>query len=307
MTEHKQKPKLLTVSRIWDFAEHNAFTDLIEFKDHFYCCFRESNEHIGKDGSVRILKSKDAILWQPIALLNKLGYDLRDPKLSIMPNGVLMLTLGGSRYNENKYIGCNPLVAFSKNGMDWSEIEAIEMPEEWIWRLTWHQGVGYGASYRLTNKDSSELNLFKTLDGLQYTHLTKLDVPHYPNETTLRFLSDNRMVALIRRDGPGWIGVSNFPYTTWKWVEIGFRLGGPNFVVLTDDSMWACSRFFKEKEPMTAFGPMTLDSYTPELILPSAGDTSYPGIVYKDNHFYISYYSSHGGKSAIYIAQVSIQ
>ena len=35
------KPELLESRKIWDAAPHNAFTDLIWFKDAWYCCFRE--------------------------------------------------------------------------------------------------------------------------------------------------------------------------------------------------------------------------------------------------------------------------
>ena len=40
--------------------------------------------------------------------------------------------------------------------------------------------------------------------------------------------------------------------------------------------------------------------------LPSSGDSSYPGLVWHDNQLWISYYSSHEGKAAIYIARVKL-
>lgn len=42
------------------------------------------------------------------------------------------------------------------------------------------------------------------------------------------------------------------------------------------------------------------------LALPSGGDTSYAGIVFKDGLLWISYYSSHEGKTSIYFAKVKI-
>lgn len=306
-------PKLLSVSRIWDNAEHNAFTDLIEYQGAFFCSFRESDEHAGgKDGSVRLLRSEDGASWDSVALLNKSGYDLRDPKFSIMPDGRLLLTLGGSLYNKTEYLGSNPFVAFSNNGIDWSDIQNVAMSKEWIWRVTWHQNFGYAVSYRLTDPSNIELpwilTLLQTQDGLNYTPITELDVPSYPSETTLRFQQDGTMVALTRRYGNGWIGTASFPYTTWSWSEIDSRLGGPNFLILPDDQMWAASRLYvlegEELLTYTALGRMTHSSYTPELILPSGGDTSYPGLVYHKGILYVSYYSSHEGKSSIYLAQV---
>ena len=44
---------------IWDKAQHNAFTDLLRFKDHWYCVFREGSAHVSPDGALRILRSAD--------------------------------------------------------------------------------------------------------------------------------------------------------------------------------------------------------------------------------------------------------
>ncbi len=42
------------------------------------------------------------------------------------------------------------------------------------------------------------------------------------------------------------------------------------------------------------------------LALPSGGDTSYPGFVLEKDKLLVSYYSSHEGKSAIYMAVVPL-
>ena len=39
---------VIKVTRIWNEAPHNAFTDLIRFKGKFYCVFRESAAHVPK-------------------------------------------------------------------------------------------------------------------------------------------------------------------------------------------------------------------------------------------------------------------
>jgi len=43
------------------------------------------------------------------------------------------------------------------------------------------------------------------------------------------------------------------------------------------------------------------------LKLPSGGDTSYPGLVWYEDMLYASYYSSHEGKTSIYLAKVKIE
>ena len=49
---------------------------------------------------------------------------------------------------------------------------------------------------------------------------------------------------------------------------------------------------------------MTKDSYEPVLRLPSGGDCSYPGMVVYDGLLWMSYYSSHEGKTSIYLARI---
>src|SRR6185312_5191872 len=67
-----------------------------------------------------------------------------------------------------------------------------------------------------------KLKLVVSTDGVKFDPVTHLDVPGNPNETTVRFLPDGEMVALVRREAGtkfGWIGRSKPPYTDWKWVE----------------------------------------------------------------------------------------
>ena len=40
------------------------------------------------------------------------------------------------------------------------------------------------------------------------------------------------------------------------------------------------------------------------LALPSGGDTSYAGLVWHEDLLWVSYYSSHEGKTSIYLAKV---
>jgi len=45
--------QLVESRRIWDKALHNAFTDLIRFKDRWYCVFREGKGHLKPDNGLR--------------------------------------------------------------------------------------------------------------------------------------------------------------------------------------------------------------------------------------------------------------
>jgi hypothetical protein len=102
------------------------------------------------------------------------------------------------------------------------------------------------------------------------------------------------------------VGRSRAPYTSWAWRETGHSVGGPNFIRLPDGALWAAGRD-STGSPKTVIARMTLDgSYQPVLTLPSGGDTSYAGLVWHDGLLWVSYYASHEGKSAIYLARVSL-
>lgn len=316
---------LVSVQSIWDRAPHNAFTDLIRWKNHWYCVFRESEAHVGGNGKLRVLKSTDGAAWESAALLAEDGVDLRDPKFSITPDDRLMLVLGGSIYEGKTLKSRQPRVAFSGDGEKWSPVRTILDPGEWLWRVTWHDGVCYGVSYNSaprstpTSKPSSSnapanwpLTLFSSTDGEKFNRVCSLEVPGLPNETTLRFLADGRMVALVRReadDRAGWVGTSQKPFEQWSWKKLPRFVGGPNFIQIPDGRLVAVNRSMTSGSAKTVVSLLDSDKGTLEelLTLPSGGDNSYAGLVWHDGLLWVSYYSSHEQKkTSIYLAKVKL-
>jgi hypothetical protein len=304
-------PEIVSVEKVWDKGKHNAFTDLIRWRGQWYCSFREGDAHVGGDGKLRVLTSTDGKAWESAALVAEAGIDLRDPKLSVTPDDRLMMVAGGSVYEGKVRKGMQPRVCFSKDGKDWTAPQRVLAEGEWLWRVTWHGGKAYGTSYTVpadSKKGERTLRLVVSTDGVKYDLLATLDVTGLPNETTARVLDGGEMVALVRREGGdtfGRIGTSKPPYANWTWHETKHRLGGPNFIQLPDGSLWAAGRSYPGGAK-TVIAKMTRDSYEPVLTLPSGGDTSYPGLVWHDGLLWVSYYSSHEGKSAIYLAKVKL-
>ncbi len=301
------RAELVEVRRIWDRAPHNAFTDLIRFRDLWFCTFREADAHAGgEDGTIRILASDDGRSWGSAALLSEDGVDLRDPKLSIAPDGRLMLVVGGSVYRGKALVSRRPRVAFSGDGRAWTPTTPILSEGHWLWRVTWHEGTAYGVSYL---GSGSRAILERGRDGLEYEPVVAWDVPG-ANETTLRVMPDGEMLALVRceaGDKQGRIGSSRPPYERWTWHEIGRRLGGPNFIRLPDGRLVAGSReVLPSGKAATVIARMDRRSYEPILTLPSGGDTSYPGLAWHEGLLWVSYYSSHEGKASIYLARVKL-
>ncbi len=91
--------RLVEARRIWDEAPHNAFTDLIRFKDRWYCVFREGQRHVSPDGTLRVITSADGNEWESAALITSDNSDLRDAKITVTPDGRLMLA-GAEAINQ---------------------------------------------------------------------------------------------------------------------------------------------------------------------------------------------------------------
>ncbi len=310
----------IRVTKIWDGAEHSAFTDLTWFKDSFYCSFREGNGHIpGRDGEVRILRSADGNKWESVALLKKEGIDLRDPKLSVTPEGRLMIIMGGSIYKDRKILGRVPHVAFSdKQGARFSEPEKVKIDPsivswgDWLWRVTWYKDTGYAIDYQIgpeERKGPTAMYLLRTKDGKSFEKVSKIDLDGFPNEATVRFDRSGTMHVLIRRETADQMGVmarSSAPFTSWKYEKLDVRLGGPNFVFLDDQKIVMGTRVYESEIYTALFLSDARGKFRKVLSFPSSGDNSYPGMVIKDGALWVSYYSSHEGKSSIYFSKVPL-
>ena len=227
-----------------------------------------------------------------------------------------MVNMGGSVYNEKQLVGKLSHVSFSdQSGKNFSDPQPIRLSNTaksdmgWLWRVTWYNKSGYGVIYQAGKEWS--LMLVNTLDGINYELVTKLNVNGNPNETTVRVMPDGEMLMMVRRESDNTEGIwgrSNPPYKEWNWSSIGIRLGGPDFIPLTDNLLIAGSRLYGKESSSTAlFAGDRSGNFRKILVLPSGGDTGYPGFVIRENKLYVSYYSSHeGGKASIYFAEIPL-
>jgi hypothetical protein len=316
--ETAEQKYTVAVERIWDRAGHSAFTDLIAADGYLYCTFREGSGHIpGLNGAIRVIRSRDAATWESVALLAEQHVDLRDPKLSIAPDGRLMINCGASYYHGSKRLKIESRVAFStSDGSGFGEPQKVILPEDvltggdWLWRVTWHKGIAWGCVQQIDGNKRA-LWLVQSKDGVRYSEVARLAVDG-PSETTLRFLPDETMAAMIRCESGtrmGKIGTAKPPYREWSFVDSNKRFGGPNFVQLPRGAFLAGSRQYGAAA-QTALWSLDMETGRMQdlLTLPSGGDNSYPGFVVDQpgGRIYVSYYSSHEGKAAIYLATLRL-
>jgi hypothetical protein len=189
--------------------------------------------------------------------------------------------------------------------------------------VTWHDGWAYGAAYRSGLGGSSApgpewtLSVYRSRDGVNYELVKAMDVLGRPNETTLRFEPNGEMIALVRREADGFmghVGRAKLPYTQWTWQESNHRFGGQNFLRLPTGTWIVGTRDYTHLNAGKKTGASTMlaelganGQLTPLLNFQSGGDTSYPGLVWHDGLLWVTYYSSHEGKTSIYLAKLKIK
>lgn len=300
------------VQKVWDRGAHNAFTDLLRWGERWYCVFREGAGHAQGAGVIRVLASSNGQDWESLAEIRKKETDLRDPKLSVTPEGQLML-VGGAAFPAHR----QPLtdhysfVCFSKDGKSWSDPERVLESWQWLWRVTWHQDTAYGVAYTWDPKQRGHYRAFlaKSRNGRAWDKVSEFEPPNC-TEASLVFQGET-LFCLQRRDGSpntALLGASQPPYTRWQWRDLGMYFGGPHLIRLPDGRWWACGRRIEQGKPTTILAQLDVQAgkLQPVLTLPSGGDTSYPGLVWHNEELWISYYSSHEGKSSIYLARVRL-
>lgn len=302
--------KLESVQKIWDKDPHSAFTGLTRFKDKWFCVFRTGKGHISEDGALQVLSSTDGKDWKPTARITSDTADLRDAKISVTPDGQLMLS-GAARLLPPSKIRHQSMAWFSDDGTHWSKGHKIGDPNLWLWGTKWHDGEVYSIGYYTGPDRPRFTRLYKSQDGKNFeTVVDRLISGGYTNESSLVFTKDKTCYCLLRRDAKGantgLLGISKPPYTEWEWKDLGVRIGGPDLFQLPDGRFLATVRLYSP-QAHTSICQIDVEkgTLTELLKLPSGRDTSYASMSLHDGLLNISYYSGHEGKTSIYFAKVS--
>ncbi|MEM8735362.1 MAG: sialate O-acetylesterase [Planctomycetota bacterium] len=324
--ERSESAVLMNCTRIWDASRHQAFTDLVRFQNAWYCAFREGSAHVSRDGKIRVLRSSDGTVWEKSALFEDSGSDLRDAKISVTPEGKLLVLGAGALHDysadDPESVRHQTYAWLSADGKSWSKREEVGEQNYWLWRVDWHQGQGLGIGYRTNRPDGRDTRLYRSDDGLAFELLNEdLYSEGYPNESSFAFADDGVAYCLLRRDphqgtsGTAQLGIASAPFTRsgeWHWQDLGVRVGGPKIVLLPDGRLLAVVRLY---DGHTRNSLCWLDPQQGELTefyrLPSGGDTSYAGAVWHEGSLYVSYYSQHEDlgqpfKTAVYFARIEL-
>lgn len=257
---------LLQGKKIWELAhvtdrreERMELTDLVRFRDAWYCGFREGDIHGNHpSGRARIIRSADGESWGTAALLDWDCADVREPKFSVTAEGHLMVNTslaftsqearadgkyyqldeaGTPETDAEEMVARQSVTWLSADGANWGSAYACPSGvNTWRWEVAWHNGMGYSIGY--TGKDADG-TLYRTRDGKSWRTLLSDFLPEgQGNEASLAFDVGNTAYCLLRDGRPRsrsrsaissdvhgsslpMFGVGRAPYyQEWEWKEV---------------------------------------------------------------------------------------
>jgi hypothetical protein len=301
------------VLETWDAVAdraHNSNTDLIYWQGAFYLCHQTSPYHLGSSRSRLMLwRSADARSWEKVTEFKAERGEYRDPKFAAIGDRLFLYALPNlTRLAEPVGTVCTT----SADGATWGAPQEIE-PKGWLF---WRPKTRDGETWYVTAywHEHGRSQLLKSADGLAWETVSRIWEGDRNDETDFEFLPDGRIIATARLEcGDGLVGdrractliaVSSPPYREWTYERSGItRLDGPCLFPY-NGRVYAVGRYqasffprlleqgglFSRKR--TSIFLVEPDRLTRLTDLPSAGDTSYAGVVMQEDDLYVSYYTS---------------
>ncbi len=324
------KVEVTNVRRVFHNGQHNAFTDLVRFKDNFYLTFRScpDGHMVHPTSSIIILSSIDTNQWEQVHQFNIEKRDTRDPHFLVF-NGRLFVYTGTwysgetslkyEDYDLNKHLGYS---AWSEDGLKWHSPIMLEGTfGHYIWRANTFEGKAYLCCRRKKHFAVAprgegsivESAMLESEDGLIW-HTRALFQEVNGDETAFQFERDGSIVAIGRRGrDKAQLLKSKPPYKQWQREDLDRYIGGPLLVRWGDHYVVGGRKTVGGNGPKTSMCWLMNDQLHEFAELPSGGDNSYPGFVeISPSRAVMSWYSSHekdaDGKTitAIYMADLEI-
>ncbi len=324
-TPHVQ---VTNVRRVCHNGEHNAFTDLIRFRDRFYLTFRScpDGHPVHPTASIIVLESNDSQTWEPVHRFSVPKRDTRDPHFLIFRDKLFVYTgtwycgdTSPKVYEMNRHLG---YAATSPDGRTWSEPIMLEGTYgHYIWRAAAHNGTAYLCGRRKhefidaprADRSVVESAMLESSDGLVWRKRALFQTTQ-GNETAFLFEPDGNALAVSRLTGNNALLCrSTPPYDKWDRTDLHRYIGGPLLAKWGARYLVGGRKSTGDRGPKTALYWLVEGKLHEFAELPSGGDNSYPGFVeLSPTRGLVSWYSSHekdeSGETitAIYLAELEI-
>ncbi|MBW3598516.1 MAG: hypothetical protein KY475_14745 [Planctomycetes bacterium] len=321
--------RVSNVRRAFHNGEHNAFTDLVRFRDRLYLTFRScpDGHMVHPTSSIIVLASRDGREWEQVHRFSVQKRDTRDPHFLVFRDKLFVYTgtwysgettLPRDQYDLNLHLG---YADWTDDGQMWHSPILLEGTfGHYIWRAAALGDKAYLCGRRKKNfavdpqeeRRIRESAMLESDDGLIWRHRTLFQETH-GNETAFLFEPDGALLAVGRRDGPAQLLRSQPPYVDWERKELDRYIGGPLLARWGNRYLVGGRKQLEGAAPRTSLYWLLNDQLHEFAELPSGGDTSYPGFVaFSPTRALVSWYSSHEKDSAgapitaIYLADLEI-
>ncbi|WP_164103670.1 hypothetical protein [Candidatus Laterigemmans baculatus] len=330
VAEELPQVEVSNIRRVFHNGEHNAFTDLIRFRDQLFLTFRScpDGHMVHPTSSILVLSSKDGQDWKQVHRFSVAKRDTRDPHFLIFKDRLFVYTgtwysgdttLPRDQYDLNMHLG---YAVHTEDGTDWTEPIMLEGTfGHYIWRAAAVDGKAYLCGRRKHqfvagergNRELIESAMLESDDGLVWrTH--SLFQETQGDETAFQFDAEGNALAVARRgSAPAELLRSQPPYTQWQRKDLDRYVGGPLVAEWGDHTLVGGRKSLAGEGPKTALYFLRDDRLVEVAELPSGGDNSYPGfIAHSPTRGLVSWYSSHetdeAGKpiTAIYLADLEL-
>lgn len=321
---------LETLWQVYNDGNHNAFTDLCWFRDHYYLTFRScpGGHMLFTSSRILVLRSRDAQSWSLVYTFSAPNRDVRDPHFLVFQNKLFVYSGAwpvdpndSHKLDQNNHLGFG---VWSEDGATWSEPQALTGTHGYyIWRAAAYGNTAYlnGRCIRgfVTPADNAEERalmqswLLQSSDGLTWAP-TGAFQEEYGDETAFLFEDDGAIMAIARAEAafPAQLCRARPPYQSWTRKTLDRAVGGP-LLARWGKGYLVGGRKTLERRPVTTLYWLIEDELVEIMELPSGGDTSYPGFVQlAPDRGLLSYYSSHEGSgtglapSHIYLAELRL-
>jgi hypothetical protein len=295
----------MVIRCVWWDGYHNAFTDIIKFRNNIFITFRHALEHSVKGkGEIYVIKSNDLENWKLTKKFPNLP-DSRDPKFFIFKNriGVLFFSCPDNPEHYKDWI--NVYISYY-NGEKFEELIKVENYNLCFWRIRNFNDKLYATAYERKLEEGTYL--FLSEDGINFKEVSQIVEGEYANEADLLFEKDGVCYAIVRRENfqTPILAISHPPYEKWEKYPLNFIVQGPHIFKFLNKMYIAGRVYIKGQNPLseiknreyeTKTGIFELDIKEKKLylikILPSSGDTSYCGSIVENGKLFLSYYSQH--------------
>lgn len=324
------KVEVTSIRRVFHNGEHNAFTDLVRFKNRFYLTFRScpDGHMVNPTASIIVLASDDTKDWHQVHRFSVPLRDTRDPHFLVFQNKLFVMTgtwysgkttLPRDQYDLNLHLGFGVSTA---DGKTWTEPRLLEGTfGHYIWRAAAHDGKAYLCGRRkigfevLTKGEGRKVEsiMLESDDGWTWRRRAIFQEIE-GDETAFLFEPDGSILGIGRRGSANaQLLRSKPPYADWKRKDIGRYIGGP-LITKWGDRYLVGGRNTTKAGPKTSLCWLDDDTLHEFAELPSGGDNSYPGFLeLTPTRGLMSWYSSHekdaSGKpiTAIYLAELTLK